>query len=219
MDILTGSISGKIHWFRRKPNGTYAAGITLKKGFFQDLSVGSGSTVCPVDWNGDGTLDLIIGNGEGAVYLVSNEGTPQKASWGDPARLKAGGRVLMADGGAAAPCVADWDRDGKWDLLLGSGSGQVVWCRNVGTKSHPELNAPVTLVEALPPSQREDNAAAANPQRSGAHSKVCVADWNGDGRPDLIVGDYGYERVEDRYKLHGWVWVYGRRADAVPATK
>jgi hypothetical protein len=210
MDILTGSISGKIHLFRRKPNGTYAAGETLKKGFFRDLTVGQGSSACPADWNGDGSLDLIIGNGEGAVYLVPNQGTVQKPSWGDPIPLKANGRALSADGGAAGPYVADWDNDGKLDLVLGSGSGQVVWCRNVGTKTKPELAAPVVLVHALPESQRMDRTGATSPERSGAHSRVCVADWNGDGRADLIVGDYAYERLVDRAILHGWVWVYLR---------
>ena len=210
MDILTGSISGSIHLFRRKPNGTYAYGETLRKGFFRDLSVGRGSTACTVDWDGDGGLDLIIGNGEGAVFLVPNQGTLRKPSWGSPVRLKAGGSPISADGGAASPHMADWDGDGKSDLLLGSGSGQVVWCRNMGTKSKPELAAPVTLVKALPEDERNVRSSTANPQRSGAHSKVCVVDWNGDGRPDLIVGDYAVEQVRDEFKLHGWVWVHLR---------
>ena len=28
--------------------------------------------------------------------------------------------------------------------------------------------------------------------RRGTRSKVCVADWNGDGQPDLLVGDLAY---------------------------
>lgn len=211
MDILTGSIAGNIHLFSRKPNGTYAAGVTLKKGDLGKLiNVGRGSAVAAADWDGDGDLDLIIGNADGAVYLVPNEGTRQKPIWGDPQRLKAASGPITASDGDAGPCVADWDGDGRLDLLLGSGSGSVVWCRNVGTKTKPELAAPVTLVEAVSASSQKESADFDNPKRSGRDSKVCVADWNGDGRPDLIVGDYSYERKGDAYKLHGWVWVYLR---------
>jgi hypothetical protein len=211
MDILTGSIAGNIHLFSRKPNGTYAAGVTLKQGDTgKPLNVGRGSTAAAADWDGDGDLDLIIGNAEGVVYLAPNEGTRQKPIWGEPQRLKAASGPITAQDGDAAPCVADWDGDGNLDLLLGSGSGSVVWRRNIGAKTKPELAAPVTLVDPFPQGDQKDAADFDKPKRSRRDSKVCVADWNGDGRPDLIVGDYSYERKGDAYKLHGWVWVYLR---------
>jgi hypothetical protein len=211
MDILTGSIGGNIHLFSRKPNGTYAAGVTLKKGDSgKPINVGRGSAVTAADWDGDGDLDLIIGNAEGAVYLAPNEGTRQKPVWGEPQRLKCASGPITTQDGDAGPCVADWDGDGNLDLLLGSGAGSVVFYRNAGAKTKPELAAPVTLVDPIPQTGQNSSADLDNPKRSLRDSKVSVADWNGDGRPDLIVGDYSYERKGESYKLHGWVWVYLR---------
>jgi hypothetical protein len=131
------------------------------------LTVGSSSAITVSDWDHDGDLDLIIGNGEGAVYWAINEGTRAKPVWGQPRRLKAGGHFLVADGGAAAPCVADWDGDGLPDLLLGSSSGKVIWCRNQGEKAKPELAAPEILVTAFPPNLTREKQWFEQPRRSG----------------------------------------------------
>jgi len=220
MDFLTGSISGKVYLYRRKANGTFAMPEVLKKevsGLLgkgtAPLNVGAPSAVAMADWFGRGKLDLFIGTGDGSVYLVPNEGTRQQPRFTHAERLKAAGKNITADGGIAGPFVADWDGDGKLDLVVGCGSGQVVWYRNVGTKEQPMLTNGVTLVEAFKESQDPD--AFANPKRSANNAKVCVADWKGDGRPDLIVGDYALGRVGNQYRVHGWVWVYLRREEAV----
>ncbi len=224
LDILTGSISGKIHLFKKKPNGTYAAGETLKKevstllrGLGPSLNVGSSSAACMADWNGDGKLDLFIGTGEGEVYWLPNEGTREKPAFSKTERLKVGSKPVLAETRVAGPFVADWDGDGLPDLLVGCGSGAVVWHRNTGTRTQPQLAAGVKLVESLPAGWDKDPAVFKNPKRSAGNAKVCVADWNGDGRQDLIVGDSSYERQGRTYKSHGWVWVYLRKGGGAEA--
>ncbi len=224
MDFLTGSISGKVYLYQRKPNGTFGDPEVLKKSLSgvigkgsAVLNVGSGSAVAVADWFGKGRLDLFIGNSDGAVYLVPNEGTRQQPRYTRTERLKAAGRMIEADGGVAGPFVADWDGDGKLDLLLGCGSGRVVWYRNIGTKEQPELAAGVTLVE--PCKDELKLSELEQPKRSARNAKVCVVDWNGDGLPDLLVGDYAYARSGREYKVHGWLWVYLRKADTLQARR
>ncbi len=214
LEILSGSIPGDIYCFHRKPNGTYGEPEILKDARGKPLNVGRASTVVAADWNGDGKVDLIIGNIDGGVFLIPNEGTRQKPVWGRPEPLKADGRIIVAEGKRAGPFVADWDGDGKLDLVLGSGSGKVVWYRNIGTAQKPELTLAGTLVEAAPQRRTAYTDAKGNPTRSGPTAKVCVADWNGDGRPDLLVGD---DNNLGGNEYRGFVWVYLRKAPAKPA--
>src|SRR5207248_10452136 len=68
---------------------------------------GTAPAVHAVDWDGDGVLDLLVGDIGGNVYLVPNEGTRKKHAFGKPRRLEAGGKPIQAPGGDAGPLAAD----------------------------------------------------------------------------------------------------------------
>jgi hypothetical protein len=150
---------------------------------------GTASTVHAVDWDGDGRIDLLIGDIGGNVYLIPNEGTPKAYAFGKPVPLQAGGKAIQVPGGDAGPFAADWDGDGRLDLLVGAGDGSVWFYRNIGTNKAPELAAGVQLV---PPSQNSYYTSKV-PLR-GIRAKVCAVDWNGDGRLDLLVGDFTMQK-------------------------
>jgi hypothetical protein len=152
---------------------------------------GTASAVFAADLNGDGRLDLIVGDVQGNVWFVPNEGTPKAWAFGAAQHLRAGGEDIKVEGDAG-PTIADWDGDGKPDLILGSGDGSVRFYRNTGevdpqTKL-PVLAAPRVLVPAS--AQNGAGEASATTPECGIRTKVCVADWNGDGKPDLLVGDF-----------------------------
>jgi hypothetical protein len=187
LDIVSGSWPGELYFFKGKGKGEYAAGEKLKDKNGNVIKLGSASTVFAVDWNGDGKLDLLIGCIEGDVYLMLNEGEGKNYAFGAPQKLAAADGAIKAPHGDSHPIAADWDRDGKLDLILGCGDGSVVWYRNVGTSKEPKLAAAQTLV---PKSTLEWSKGLREGQH-GVRAKVCVVDWNGDGWLDLVVGDFG----------------------------
>ena len=190
-DILSGSYDGDLYFFKGKGHGEFAAPAKLQRAG-QDINLGASSTVFAADWRGTGRLDLLVGGMRGDVYLIPNDGTIAKPLWGAPRKLAAGGQPIRGSHhGDSQPVAADWDGDGRLDLIVGWGDGSVVWYRNVGTKTEPKLAKGVTLVPAAPPPNYDDNAPPSRDSKPGVRAKVCVVDWDGDGRLDLLVGDFG----------------------------
>lgn len=199
-DMVTGCYDpGEIYVFRGKGDGTFHARQTLcdKKGKpivrnpDQTESWESfGSWLALVDWTGSGKLDIVLGGYDGVMYLRLNEGTHTKPAYAEK------NIVIQADGkdmkvhAHATPVVCDWDGDGRWDLLSGSDDGGVYWWRNIGTSKEPKFEAMRTLV---PPHQGvgySEFLDANESFRPGIRSQIAVGDWDGDGKLDLLVGDF-----------------------------
>jgi hypothetical protein len=200
-DIISGSWPGDIYWFRGKGKREFEAGQILvparkKPGDRDGYATLQSAAVTAVDWDGDGLVDLIVGNISGKVYLLRNEGTKKVPRFAAPVALEADGKPISV-GQKAGPCVADWDRDGLPDLIVGSEWGEVVWYRNIGSRHKPVLAKARPLVSRVPDF------------KEGYRYKPFVVDWNNDGRPDLLVG-FCKENDPDDRKTHGYVRLYLR---------
>ena len=179
--------------FEQTKEGTFVKyhGKRIKSSDDTPISVtGTASAVHAVDWDGDGKIDLLVGDIGGNVYLIPNEGTSKEYAFGKHRHLQAGGKPIRVEGDAG-PFAVDWDGDGRIDLLVGSGDGSVWFYRNIATGKVPELAAGVRIV---PPGDAAFGPDAPKEPRRGIRSKVCAVDWDGDGRLDLLVGDFATQK-------------------------
>jgi len=125
-----------------------------------------------VDFNNDNLLDLVVGDSAGNLLLYRG----QAASTQDGLNLAPAVSLGLPLIPGAIPAVADWNNDGRKDLLVGAADGTVSLFLNQGSESAPAFGAPSYLLV---------NAA---PISVGADAAPVVIDLNSDGRKDLVVG-------------------------------
>ncbi len=186
-DVISGSWPGELYFFRRQSDGTFAAGEKLKDPSGTPINFGSASTVFAVDWDDDGDLDLLLGNINGGVGLAINQSGAADPVFDIPVELLS----LERDGkpvGDSHPVAADWDGDGKLDLVVGHDDGGAVWFRNEGTRDRPQWSSSADLILPSPSPWRSDTDRGENDW--GVRAKISVTDYNGDGLLDILLGDY-----------------------------
>jgi hypothetical protein len=165
-DLVLGTWSGDVLYFR-------ASGSAGLPRFVQDSSVafrlprGSNATPALGDLDGDGDLDLLVGQSNGAVALYRNAGTREAPRFTlEQERIEG-----IAAGRRSTPALADLDGDGLLDLVLGREAAGASLYRNSGTRTEPRFVLDAGF--ALP---------------LGLMSAPALADLDGDNVLDVIAG-------------------------------
>ncbi len=201
LDMISGSYDpGECYLFRGWGKGQFMARETIvgadgkpvlrvpeQKQDYQSF----GSWPVMVDWDNDGDLDLLVGGFDGTMFLRMNEGAREKPVLAATnTRVMVGAEQLKLPDGHAAPAIVDWDGDGRWDILSGSESGAVVWYRNVGMADAPALEAEKILIAKHEGDGYGEVMESGAEPVPGIRTQIAATDYNGDGKTDLLVGDY-----------------------------
>jgi hypothetical protein len=223
--LIVGVEDGTVAFLENKSPRGQAPSLAPARYFEQvDPFLKSGALSRPVavDWNGDGKLDLIAGNSAGTLEYFENVGTRTQPAFAARGPLRAGGQVIRRMAGPngsvqgpaeekwgySNPSVADWDLDGKPDILVNDIWGDVVWYRNTGTRTRPELApaAPVEVEWPGAPPKPDWVWWTPKPKQLVTQWRTTpkVVDWDGDGLPDLVMLNHqGYLCLYRRARVDG----------------
>lgn len=161
-----------LYYYEQTDVGRYAL---RTRQLLPSLDVGSESATALGDLDGDGDLDMLIGNklvvGEtqtAHLYLLRNEGTDTQPSF------VFADTIATAAAYNYAPELGDLDGDGDLDLLLGTWNDGIAYYRNTGTRSEPRFELVANGFVRL---------------TRGSHSTPALVDIDADGDLDLFVGE------------------------------
>jgi hypothetical protein len=129
-----------------------------------------------VDWDKDGRPDLLAGDTDGFIWLFRNRGRGAFSVFERGQRLQTNGGPLSvtASGGHARFDVADWNNDGRPDLIIADGGG-AIWLFTL--RSGREFN------------RGERITSAGQALQLSGRASVLVCDWDNDRRKDLVLAD------------------------------
>jgi hypothetical protein len=153
-----------------------------------DIEVPGGYSVPSfADWNNDNLKDLVIGEagdyGDAKVRVYINMGTESKPQFSDYSYAQSEGSDLTCPASGCLGCfprVVYWDADAHKDLLVGQADGTVKIFLNIGTDESPTFDSGTALQVGFPGSDADLDV--------GSRATPTTADWNNDGKTDLVVG-------------------------------
>ncbi|WP_337173059.1 nuclear transport factor 2 family protein [Paludisphaera sp.] len=198
LDLLCGEFLDGFTYFenvgtREKPE--YAPGRRLKDADGSDLTMDLEMiTPTAIDWDLDGDLDLIVGDEDGRVALVENTGeldADRAPRFLPPVYFRQEADDVKF-GALATPVGFDWDGDGDFDIVSGNTAGYIGFIENL---SGPGVERPRWAAPRMLEADGEVIRIMAGPNGSiqgpceakWGYTTLSIADWDGDGLPDLVV--------------------------------
>ena len=180
LDMLLGTWRDEIRYVRNDGSASEPAFVLVDSAFVE-ITRGSNATPALGDLDGDGDLDLMIGESSGALNYYENVGSPTEPNF----EFVSDEYGEIDIGRRSFPKLIDHDGDGDLDLVVGTESDGIRYFRNDGDSAAPrfvEADGDFPPPEALP--------LFATPE---------FGDLDGDGDLDLVLGTAGggihyYER-------------------------
>ena len=197
LDLLCGEFLDGFTYFENTGTRTapsYAAGTRLKTADGAALAMDL-EMITPValDWDKDGDPDLIVGDEDGRVAFIENTGRLEGRApvFAPPVYFRQEADTLKC-GALATPVGVDWDGDGDTDIVSGNSAGYIEFFENLSGPrvAAPQWAAPRRLAVDGKPFRimAGPNGSIQGPaEAKWGYTTFSVADWDGDGLPDIVL--------------------------------
>jgi uncharacterized protein YuzB (UPF0349 family) len=170
LDALVGEYYGFLEYSENTGNANSPSFPTVEINPF-GLGVGYNSAPALADLDDDGDLDALIGGLYGNLSYFENTGSASSPDFPASVTNPFG---LANVGSYSIPTLADLDNDGDLDVLVGELYGDLHYFENTGSANSPTFAAAVINPFGL--------------GNVGYHSAPALADLDGDGDLDALVG-------------------------------
>jgi len=128
------------------------------------------------DVNGDGVPDVVTADLSGMLHVLNGRTGQDLPGWPQPVQPRAGSTAAVE----STPAVADLDRDGKPEIIVGAGSLEVAGQQGGVVAFNANGTVRFRIATATVAGQ---NAVVGTP---------AVGDVNGDGFPDVVFGSFDH---------------------------
>ncbi|MEA3643655.1 MAG: FG-GAP-like repeat-containing protein, partial [Lamprobacter sp.] len=128
LDALVGASDGTLNYFENTGSASSAAFASAQNASAFGLTAVAGfSKPTFADLDGDGDLDVLVGEFDGILNYFENTGSASAAAFSAAVTNPFG---LTDVGNNSAPTFADLDGDGDLDALVGDGDGNTLFFEN-----------------------------------------------------------------------------------------
>jgi hypothetical protein len=184
VDMITGNADGTLTFFQNTAGAANEPVFTSPQFHYKNIDVGNFSAPQLFDLDGDGLLDLMIGNQKGKIVYYHNEGniySPVFVHVTDSlGNVNVTNSAISYDG-FSTPCFFK-DPSGKTCLIIGCEEGKVHLYNNIDGN----LAGAFTLSDSL----LSNLCGTALPANFGYRTSAAISTLQDSNVPDLIVGNF-----------------------------